>query len=609
MSRIYGFTSRNLYVDLSSGETRKEALDEKSAKDYIGGMGIAAKLLYDLVPPGANPFSPENVFIMATSPFTGTLIQGASRVELVAKSPQSGFWGQGNSGNSAGQMLKYAGYDNLIITGRSEKPVYLKIFDDDIEIRDASHLWGKDTGETIKTICADLGPCAVSCIGPAGENLVKFASIRSKRGGFNKTGMGAVLGSKNLKAIAARGSRGVEVASPQQLRRLTDDIIKRIMSSPKTAPMRQYAGAASWGDSKKGFNQEEYRQRVWKRWFACVGCPIGCKETVHLRGGKYDGLAGHFTQLPSMVAHHAMARVENWDEVARCTQLEDQLGLDGGAVAGVLNLIVRLREAGILKKDDLEGIGLDWGGENVYQLTPLIAFKQGVGAFLAEGARDMAVKIGHGVEKYANHIKGIQKEADTSKAFSTLAFGEMIGPGGAHDARGVANTKEALSNPAAFRKYLHQELGVPLEALDRVCDGPHGYNVARLTKWAEDFNIVSRSLGVCILDPIKEMLNIDLLAELYAATTGIEISRTELLKAGERINNLQKVFAVREGWTRIEDIPGTRTPNEIIMVDGKSYGTLDQLLDQYYEERGWEVKTGIPKKEKLAELGIDPAGY
>jgi len=593
----YGFVGANLHIDLTNGRVRKEPLDQELGRDYIGNMGIATRLLYDLVPRGAGPLSPDNVFIMATSPFTGTLLPGASRVYAAAKSPQSGLWGQANAGHAAGLMLKYAGYDNLIITGRSEKPVYLKVFDDDVEIRDASNLWGKDTWQTVDLIHEELGPCSVSCIGPAGENLVKFASIRSdRRSGFNKTGLGAVLGSKNLKAIVARGSRGIEIAHPRRFRKLANDIIKNIMSSPQTALRRQYASANAWPGERKGYNLEEYRQRVWKRYYACPGCAVGCKALVQLRGGKYDGLTFNFSQLSSLSNHHMMARVEGWDELARCGQLEDRYGLDGGAIAGVVNLIARLREAGIIGKSDLEGIDITWGGDSVYQLVSLVTYKQGIGALFAEGARDIAAKIGHGAEKYANHIKGIQREPDDiSKSFPTGAFGQLTSPAGAHGSQGKATTRQALSNPEAFRKYCNQELGVPTEALDRVCNGPHGYNVARLTKWAEDYNTVSLSLGICTKDPVPGIFNLKTLAELYAATTGIEISHTELLRAGERIINLQKAFAVREGWTRRDDIPGTRMQDELIVVDGKPYGTLDQLLDQYYEERGWDVRTGIPK--------------
>ncbi|MEE8442984.1 MAG: aldehyde ferredoxin oxidoreductase family protein [Dehalococcoidia bacterium] len=607
MNPSKGFAGANLHVDLTSGKVKRVPIDSGFVRSYIGGLGIASRLLSDMVPPGTDPLSPENVLIFASGPLTGTLAPGAARVYAMAKSPLSGLLGTSNGGHSAGIMLKYAGYDNLVITGRAERPVYIKVSDEDVEIVDAGHIWGKDTWQTVDILVEEIGRYAISCIGPAGENLVRFANIMSnKRSGFNKTGLGAVMGSKNLKAIAVRGTKGVEVEDRRGFRKLVDALLAGFAASPETTSWRQYGSAARWKADKEGFGREEFRQRVWKRYYACLACPVACKHDVHLRGGSYDGLAFHISGLPSLSGHHQMAGMENWDELSKCVELENRYGLDGAAMAGVVNLVAQLREQEIISEKDTEGLDLTWGAGTLRQLIPLIAHREGIGDLLAEGARGAAKIIGGGAEQYANHVKGVQKEPDIGSTFPTGEFGRATNPRGGHGDRAgsIANLPDL--SPQSLRDYC-LEIGMPEDALDRVCRGPHGYNVARLTKWTEDFNTVLLSLGVCNRDPMKSQLNLETLADLYTAATGIETAPAEMVKAGERIWNLQKVFNVRHGWTRTDDTPNTRSPDEPIVVGGKTYGTFNQLLDEYYQERGWDVATGVPLEEKLNEVGLGGA--
>jgi len=603
MSEFCGFAGTNLYIDLSTGNIRKEPIDQELIQSFIGGMGYASWLLYNLVPPDTDPLSPENKLIFTMGSLLGTLTPGAARVYAIAKSPISGLLGTSNSGNSVGIMLKYSGYDNLIISGRAEKPVYLKVFDDDVEILDASHLWGKDTWQTVDILRDELGACSVSCIGPAGENLVRFANIRSdKRSGFNKTGLGAVMGSKNLKAVASRGTKGVKVADRRNFRKLVDEVFDRIAASKATTTWRQYS-AAAFVPELEGFSREEFRQRVKGRTYACQACPVGCKSLINLQDGIYAGPAFYNSSLPSLVGHHEMARVENWDELAKCAELENRYGVDGAAMAGLVHLMAQLRDQGITTDEDTDGMTLTWGGETIQKLVPIIAYKKGIGALLAEGVRGAAEKIGKGAGGYANHVKGIHREPDVSEEISTGALGSATNHRGSHGDRAGFQAGAAKTNPQAFRDQC-LGIGVPEEALDRICSGPNGYNVARLTKWAEDFNTIPLSMGICNRAPVLIRFNLDTLATLCEAATGIKTTPATLLKAGERIWNLQKLFNIRHGWTRKDDIPNTQSPDEPIMVQGKPRGTFDQLLDEYYEERGWDVKTGIPSAEKLTEIGL-----
>ncbi|MFC1995046.1 aldehyde ferredoxin oxidoreductase family protein [Chloroflexota bacterium] len=604
MSHCYGFVGTNLYIDLSSGNIRKEPLDKELTRNFIGGFGIGSRLLYNLVPPGIDPLSPENRLIFATGPLIGTFAPAAARVHALAKSPMSGLMGTSNGGHSVGIMLKYAGYDNLIISGRAERPVYLKVFDDDVEIRDASHLWGKDTWQTTDLLREELGTCSVSCIGPAGENLVRFANIlNDKRSGFNKTGLGAVMGAKNLKAVVARGTKGVVVADRKRFQKLVDEILTCIAASPLTVDWRQY-GTAAKGSQGGSFDREEFRQRVYKRYYACQACPVACKCLISLQGGDYAGLTFNISALNSLASHHSIAKVENWDELAKCVEMENRYGVDGAAMAGIVNLMAQLNEKGIFTTADTSGLTLTWGGETIRKLIPLITSKEGIGALLAEGAKVAAEKIGRGAERYANHMKGVQREPAPSTILSTTMFGRATNPRGGHGDRSVAPFDLVGVTPDFLREY-SLGIGVPEGNLDRLLHGPGGYNVPRLTKWAEDFNSVLLSMGICFRDPILKEMNLETLAALYEAATGIIITPATLLKAGERIWNLQKTFNIRHGWTRKDDLPNTWSPDIPIIIEGESYGTFNQMLDEYYDERGWDMKTGIPSVEKLREVGLD----
>ncbi len=298
-----------------------------------------------------------------------------------------------------------------------------------------------------------------------------------------------------------------------------------------------------------------------------------------------------------------MARVENWDELAKCAELENRYGVDGAAVAGLVHLMAQLRDQGIITDKDTDGIALTWGGETIRKLVPLIACKKGIGHVLAEGVRRTDAKIGKGADRYANHVKGIHRAPAFSKEVSTGAFGSATNPRGSHSDRSDFQTGAAKADPEAFRSHC-LGIGVPEEALNRICDGPDGYNVARLTKWAEDFNTVPLSMGICNRAPVLIRFDLQTLASLYEVATGIETTPAILMMAGERIWNLQKLFNVRHGWTRQDDIPNSLAPDQPMAVERKGYGTFNQLLDEYYEERGWDIESGIPTVEKFVAVGL-----
>ena len=340
MTGLYGYAGNILHVDLTSGAIRKEPLSAELAKTFIGGLGINSKLAYELIKPGIDPLSPENVLIFGAGPLVGTLAPAGGRTDATGKSPLTGFLGVANAGNSVAAMLKYAGYDHLVISGRAQKPVYLKVFDEDIEICDASHLWGRDILETTDAIWAELGNCWVNCIGPSGEKLVRYACIMgNKRSAHSRTGLGAVMGSKNLKAIAVRGTRGIAVADEKRFMNLVNGMLEAISKSPLVQPWRTlgfvmaFEGYSAMGyfttknasqgypEMPQTFSQEEYLQRIAKTSYACLACPLGCKTVVGVKGGKYEGLTLQVSSLGAQVGYHSFPAVENWEEVAKCVEL------------------------------------------------------------------------------------------------------------------------------------------------------------------------------------------------------------------------------------------------------------------------------------------------
>jgi aldehyde:ferredoxin oxidoreductase len=623
---VHGYAGHILYVDLSSKKARKEKLSEELMRDYIGNLGINTKLAYDLIRPGTEPLSPENHIILGTGPLGGTVAPACSRSNANYKSPLTHLFGSANSGDSIALMLKFAGYDHLVISGKAEGPVYLKIDDDNVEIVDASHLWGKDVFETTDRLWAELGDYWVNCIGQAGENLVRFsASVTNKHSLYGRTGIGAVMGSKNLKAIATRGSKAITVADRKEFMKIVDGLLEKIKTSPATELWREfgfvvafpaYGGTGlfercnygeGFADLAKAFSKEEYRSHVVKRAYACPSCPVGCKQVVEIRDGKYAGLNYRVAALGSQVGYHCLAGVENWDEVVKCVELENKYGLDSTSLGSIVGFAIELYKKGIITKKETEGMELDWGGETTRALTEKIVHREGIGDILADGVKAAAEKFGSEAHQYAGHLKGLEMTLGVRGRLSTENFGEFTNPRGGHLERSPSLTF-IPRKPKVFPPF-SAGIGVPEDRIKKVCEGPEGFNVSRLTRWVEDYNTALASTGMCHRTPVTQHFNLEIITDLYKAATGIEISPAELRQAGERIWNLQRAFNEREGADRKADMPPWRTLNEPITIGDKEYPPVaedkaNKLLDEYYEERGWNIKDGRLTKEKLDELGL-----
>ena len=623
---FHGYVGQILYVDLSTRKMRKEKLSEALIRNYIGNLGINTKLAYDLIQPGVDAFSPQNPIILGTGPLGGTTAPACGRSNANYKSPLTHLFGSANSGDSVAFMLKFAGYDHLVITGKAKGPVTVKIDDDDVDIVDATHLWGKDVYETTDILWGEMGEYWVNCIGPAGENLVRFASaVTNKHSLYGRTGMGAVMGSKNLKAIVARGSKGITVADRKNFFKIADGLQANIKASPATELWRDlgfvvafpaygstglfelHNYAKGFAELAQAFSKEEYKRRVVKRAYACPGCPVGCKQVVEMKDGKYKGLNFKVAALGSQVGYHNLAGVENWDEVVKCVELENKYGLDSNTLGGIVGFAVELYKKGIIGKKETGGEALDWGAKTTLSLIEKIVHREGVGDVLAEGIRAAVERFGPEAHRFAGHMKGMEMALGVRGRLSTENFGEFTNPRGGHLERSPSLTF-VPRKPRVFPPF-SAGIGVPQERIEQVCDGPEGFNVSRLTKWVEDYNTVLASMGLCHRTPVTQHFDLQSITDLYKAATGIEIGPGELRQAGERIWNLQRAFNQREGADKKDDMPPWRVLNEPIKIGDKEYPPLtedraNRLLEEYYEERGWNTNDGRLTREKLQELGL-----
>lgn len=628
MRATYGYAGTILSVDLSSRSIERIPLEEEMGRDYLGGHGINARLLHDLIKPGCNPLSPENVLIYGTGPLVGTMAPTASRATVMAKSPLTGFIGVSNAGHF-GAMLKFAGYDNLILKGRADQPVYLEIDNEDVRIVDAAHLWGKDVSETTDALWHDIGDeYWVSCIGPAGENLVRFASIiNNKHSAFGRTGMGAVMGSKNLKAVAVRGTKPVTVAHPGRFMKLVNENLREIFSRQEAIKMYRERGTLAMllmsgfinymprpERDTEVFEVEKFQEQFQKFNIACSACPLGCKAWLQHREGMEFGVS--CTAGSIGLPYGIELLMPTWTDIGRAADAGRRYGMDSIDLSATISWAMELYQDGIITKDDTDGLELKRGDvDGTLELMRRVAFREGLGDTLAEGLVRASQKVGRGSEAYAHHIKGLGKPRRFGLDLRAVLkhpyqFGSIINPRGWHpDAYqivGIPFTADREATLEAVKKYA-PAIGIPPAAMELILTGDV-YNLPLFTKYVEEYYVTIHSLGVCV-NPVV-LMNIDALADLFSAATGIEASPADLRLAAERVWNVEKVFNLREGATRKDDrVPERFTRSSVELGVGTfppvDPGEVRTLLDGYYEAHGWDRETGEPTRAKLEELGLE----
>ena len=607
---MFAYAGKILRVDLSTGETETEPMGEEMAKQYIGGIGLGIRLLVDNLKQGTDAFSPDNPLIFVTGPLSGTMGPTAGNgYAVVSKSPATGGVAEAKAHGFFGPDLKRAGYDAVIITGKAEKPVYLWIDDDRVQLMDAKHLWGKSPYETDGAIRKELGDyyIRVSAIGPAGEKLCRFAAIiNDEFRAIGRTGMGAVMGSKNLKALAVRGTRDVNVADLEGFKEFVKIIHERmkgpatkkyrtlgtpenvlVLNSLAALPTRNFTQATFEGADR--VSGEYLNEHFVKKIVGCATCAMRCDHIAVVPEGPYKGSTSRL-EFECLWALGPDCGVDRLDAIIEAMRLCNYYGMDGISAGVVIGFAMDLYEHGIITKEQTDGVDLRFGNaEALVQMVKKIALREGwLGDVLAEGSMRAAQKIGKGAEEYACHIKGLELPGYDLRSLKTAALGFSVSFRGGCHLRNGAYSPDVKGKVNRFK--IEKGRG------KMIMDEGDTYNVI-------DSLILCKFSRGTYYDGLNDM------AKYYTLATGIPVTAAELKKAGERIENLARLINIREGMgTREHDtlpykIMNVPLPDSIAngAVVGKEEFQLG--LDDYYEVRGW-TNEGIPTIEKLDELGL-----
>ena len=611
-----GYTGKVLRVDLTTRSATVEALEADVAQDFIGGAGFGIKYLYDEVAPGTDALGPDNKLIFASGPFTGTTVPCASRMSVTAKSPLTGAVGMSLTGGFFPAELRFAGYDALIIEGKAEQPTYLYIKDGDVQFRDATGLWGTQTADCQVMIKDHLRDQAVriACIGPAGENLSKMACIINERRAAGRRGLGAVMGSKNLKAIAVRGTSAVAVADEEKFKVARAGMRQQMKDSPVLYPSFAKIGtpmvvevtaamgilaAKNWSATGEFAPVEtlgveaQQRQNVGRN--PCFECPVACSQLKLAGPGPYVGVMAEGPEFESFYSLGTATGVGSMDAVIAADRLCDELGLDSMSAGVAIGFAMELAEKGLLTEAQTGGRPLAFGDDAaMMELLHQMAHRQGLGALLADGVKVAAEKIGGAAGDYAMHVKGLELPA--------------------YDVRGAKahglNYATSYTGADHNRGYAFQEIfGIPVpREYDRLSYEGKG----ELCKWNQDIRTATcdcPTMCAFLLDTAMPATAAENTAALMEAVTGMVYTAQEVVDVGERVINLAKAFNVREGFTRADDTLPKRLMEEPLKA-GASKGEviakadLDLMLNEYYTARGWDTATGVPTRGKLEALRL-----
>ena len=600
-----GYGGNILRVNLTNGKITKEPTPQKMIQDFIGGRGFGAYILYKEVPAGADPLGPENKLIISSGPFSGLLIVGAGKCDFTTKSPLTGGYASSSMGGHFTAEIKYAGLDSIILEGISPKPVYLYIDDDKIELRDANSLWGRGTIEVEMELKEKLGEeFQIALIGPGGENGVSFASINHDYGRqAGRCGVGTVMGTKKIKAIAIRGTKSIQVADLEGYRKAGMNLFKICKESEGLKPWQNYGTTivTSWCDEvgalpTRNFSAGSFeggktlygpvmREQIVITDKGCFGCPSPCgkysrmkRYNTNVEGPEYETIG----MLGSNVG------ISDIQDVAQANLLCDDLGIDTISTGCVIGWAMECYEKGLLTKAETDGLELNFGNvHSVFSLIEKIARKQGFGALLAKGVKQAAQKIGKGSEKLAIQVKGLEQSAYAVHNATAMLLAYMTCDVGAHHNRAWAIT---------YDLQVGREKVVPEK-------------VARVI-WFQNFRPMFDVLGSCRLQWVELSIDRDQYCPALEAITGVKRSWEDLEKVGERIWNLTRMYWIRENkdFGRAWDMPAPRfylDPPTTGVTAGQitKLADVEKLLDMYYEQRNWSTN-GIPKTEKLEELGL-----
>ncbi len=606
-----GYMGKILKIDLTTGKSSTKTFDEKYVRKYLGGQGFVVEMVYHGVPKGADPLGPQNVLAMAGGLFDGFPIGTGGKVAWAAKSPATGTLAESIMGGSIGPELRHAGYDALEIVGKADKPSYIYIEDDKVEINEAADLWGKDTRVVPETLKKRHGwDVKVASIGVAGEKLSRIACIDCDDRQAGRAGLGAVMGSKNLKAIVIRGTKDLVPAEPLKLLEIALRYQKIYEAAPSFIEDTKYGTGEflGWVNKEKGVFptrnwQEGYfkeREKIDPYWWApryvtknkaCFACTKPCGKLFEIKSGKFAGVAIDGIEYETLYSLGGACGNADVESVARANELCDLLGMDTISAGVTVGFAMELMQRGIITEKDV-GFKLTWdnASDAVPWMIEMMGNRKGFGDVLADGVKVAAREIGKGAEKYAIHTKGMEPPAYDVRGMKGHGLAYMT------STRGACHLRAGFYAPELVGKFWKWE------GIDRFSPVNKGFMVSQ----TENFMCVYDSVGLCKFS--RGFFLIAKLPEVIEAIVGMKFTEEELLKIGERIHNMKGDFNAREGITRKDWLLPPRILEDPI-PDGPSKGSkisvdeMNMMLDDYMKARGW-TKDGVPTPEKLKELDI-----
>lgn len=613
-----GYAGTVGYIDLEHGRATTHPLPLELRRDYIGGRGFTSKLIHDMVPPGINAFDPENTIVLAVGPLAGTLAPSSGRITIGALSPLTGILGDGNAGGHVGAEMKYAGFDALVITGRAPQPIHVHVEDGVISINDGTSLWGATVSETERMVrerVDDMESHVIS-IGPAGEHMVRYAAlIADGSRAAARCGIGAVWGSKRLKALSLRGTGGVDIAHPGTFREHVSDTLEAIYADPVYPTLSergtpflidsaQLSGGLATRNNQHGvaddydaISCERFYSEHRKRSFACFACPIHCANISTATSSKGRHITAEGPEYESMVCLGPKCGVMSLPAIIEANVACNELGLDTISCGSTIGFAMELWQRGIISEEDTNGLDLSWGNEEtVLSLVGMIAHREGYGDVLAEGVRRYAERIGPVARPFALHVKGMEVPAFDGRAAKGFALGWAVSSRGADHLRALPN---------------FELLGYPPEEAERRFGDPHASDPydergkAELVTWHENFSAVVDSAEMCKYATFSTYaVTPSMLATLLNDVVGGGHDEGRLLRCGERIVTLERMFDITFGGSCRDTLP-ERIRTEPL-PEGPARGNtvdLDAMIDRYYELRGWD-RNGVPLASTLKALGL-----
>ncbi len=623
---MYGWVGNIVNVDLSTGRATTEPT-EPYVDQYLGGRGLGVRLIYDAWKPGSDPLGPDNPLIFNTGPLSGTALAGSGRVDVTAVSPMSNLRAKSNFGAYWGPELKFAGFDHLVIRGKADKPVYLYITDGHVEIRDAGDIWGKDTFETQKMIQSELGDpeIKVVCIGPAGEKQVKYACLITETGdAAGRTGMGAVMGSKNLKAVAVRGSGGIRVAKPQEFLDLSIRINHEIREHPAYQELSQWGVARGvhmmyqmgffpvgyfedvcWEDILEKYAAPKYVEDHQLKNTGCFCCPNRCMNFLSV-----DGIGKGVTSCEPFSGFTGAVWNLDMDTFWEATLMVNKMGIDCTETSATLGLLMELYHHGIITEKETDGIPMERGGkEAILGMIRKIGEREGVGDLLAQGQMAFAESIGPEAVEKVDLVKGLAPHAYEFRSFKGTGLMQAVGHrGDPLPLRGSLLEVDWHHANDWFQQVAGEQFGEPEAAIPTSYKGK-----ARSAVISEHMERVADNLGVCKwLYGLFIYNDVNMITDVFNTVTGKDWDIARIMAVSERVRNLERMFDVRQGVSRKDDSLPKKFFEEPLQKGQYAGEVLDRdkfeaMKDEYYEIRGWDKETGIPTREKLTELGLEDA--